>query len=102
MIMMLTATISVTAVSEPDPVEYVDIDCQPSAVSVDCNNVQSTPLKLNALLRIGAESNRLMYSGSSMYTLPAMNLAVRLLRVPAQNMNIIFRLTNGAMRIPSW
>lgn len=31
--MMLTATISVTAVSEPDPVEYVDIDCQPSAVS---------------------------------------------------------------------
>ena len=54
--MMLTATISVTAVSEPDPVEYVDIDCQPSAVSVDCNNVQSTPLKLNALLRIGAES----------------------------------------------
>ena len=37
---MVTAFLSVVAVREPDPVEYVDIECQPAAISVDCNNVQ--------------------------------------------------------------
>ena len=39
--MMTTAVLSVVAVREPDPVEYVDIECQPAAISVDCNNVQT-------------------------------------------------------------
>ena len=54
--MMVTAFLSVVAVSEPDPVEYVDIECQPAAISVDCNNVQLTPLKLKALHRSGADA----------------------------------------------
>ena len=33
--MMVTAVLSVVAVREPDPVEYVDIECQPAAISVD-------------------------------------------------------------------
>lgn len=41
--MMVTAFLSVVAVREPDPVEYVDIECQPAAISVDCNNVQMVP-----------------------------------------------------------
>ena len=54
--MMVTAVLSVVAVSEPDPVEYVDIECQPAAISVDCNNVQMVPLKLKALHRSGADA----------------------------------------------
>lgn len=54
---MVTAFLSVVAVREPDPVEYVDIECQPAAISVDCNNVQLTPLKLKALHRSGAMAN---------------------------------------------
>lgn len=54
--MMVTAVLSVVAVREPDPVEYVDIECQPAAISVDCNNVQLTPLKLKALHRSGADA----------------------------------------------
>ena len=53
---MTTAVLSIVAVSEPDPVEYVDIECQPAAISVDCNNVQLTPLKLKALHRSGADA----------------------------------------------
>ena len=53
---MVTAFLSVVAVREPDPVEYVDIECQPAAISVDCNNVQLTPLKLKALHRSGADA----------------------------------------------
>ena len=54
--MMTTAVLSVVAVREPDPVEYVDIECQPAAISVDCNNVQMVPLKLKALHRSGADA----------------------------------------------
>ena len=54
--MMVTAFLSVVAVREPDPVEYVDIECQPAAISVDCNNVQMVPLKLKALHRSGADA----------------------------------------------
>ena len=54
--MMVTAVLSVVAVREPDPVEYVDIECQPAAISVDCNNVQMVPLKLKALHRSGADA----------------------------------------------
>ena len=54
--MMVTAVLSVVAVSEPDPVEYVDIECQSAAISVDCNNVQMVPLKLKALHRSGADA----------------------------------------------
>ena len=54
--MMTTAVLSIVAVREPDPVEYVDIECQPAAISVDCNNVQLTPLKLKALHRSGADA----------------------------------------------
>lgn len=54
--MMVTAFLSVVAVREPDPVEYVDIECQPAAISVDCNNVQMMPLKLKALHRSGADA----------------------------------------------
>lgn len=53
---MTTAVLSVVAVREPDPVEYVDIECQPAAISVDCNNVQMVPLKLKALHRSGADA----------------------------------------------
>lgn len=53
---MVTAFLSVVAVREPDPVEYVDIECQPAAISVDCNNVQMMPLKLKALHRSGADA----------------------------------------------
>ena len=53
---MTTAVLSIVAVSEPDPVEYVDIECQPAAISVDCNNVQMVPLKLKALHRSGADA----------------------------------------------
>ena len=53
---MVTAVLSVVAVREPDPVEYVDIECQPAAISVDCNNVQMVPLKLKALHRSGADA----------------------------------------------
>lgn len=61
--MMVTAVLSVVAVSEPDPVEYVDIECQPAAISVDCNNVQLTPLKLKALHRSGADAALLVHQG---------------------------------------
>ena len=54
--MMTTAVLSIVAVREPDPVEYVDIECQPAAISVDCNNVQMVPLKLKALHRSGADA----------------------------------------------
>ena len=68
---MTTAVLSIVAVSEPDPVEYVDIECQPAAISVDCNNVQMMPLKLKALHRSGLMRPCWMYSGGCMSSRPA-------------------------------
>lgn len=54
--MIATACLAIVAVSKPDPVEYVDIECSPGAIPVDCNNIQTTPLKLKALYRAGGSS----------------------------------------------
>lgn len=54
--MIVTACLAIVAVSKPDPVEYVDIECSPGAIPVDCNNIQTTPLKLKALYRAGGSS----------------------------------------------
>lgn len=54
--MIVTASVSVTAIEKPGKVEYVDVECQPSALSVDCNNIQLTPLRLKAVLRSGADT----------------------------------------------
>lgn len=54
--MIVSASKSVTPFIMPEAVQYVDIVCQPSAVSVDCNNVQANPLKLQAVYRNGKDA----------------------------------------------
>lgn len=55
--MIVTASVSVTAMPDAGQVSYTDIDCFPATVSVDCNNVQLVPLRLSATLRSGADNN---------------------------------------------
>lgn len=54
--MIVSASKSVTPFIMPEAVQYVDIVYQPSAVSVDCNNVQANPLKLQAVYRNGKDA----------------------------------------------
>ena len=80
---MVTAVLSIVAVSEPDPVEYVDIECQPAAISVDCNNVQMVPLKLKALHRSGADAALLdvFWRLRFMYFVPGWKILKKQLRI---------------------
>lgn len=55
--MIVTASVSVTAMPDAGQVSYTDIDCFPATVSVDCNNVQLVPLRLSATLRSGTDNN---------------------------------------------
>ena len=97
---MVTAFLSVVAVREPDPVEYVDIECQPAAISVDCNNVQLTPLKLKALHRSGADVALLDVFWRLHVQSAGKDLGTADSPVHRPNGNTTFRLTSGAMRIP--
>ena len=51
--MIVTASITIYAVPTPQPATYTDVICQPDAVSVDCNNVQSLPLGVKVVKRVG-------------------------------------------------
>ena len=97
--MMVTAFLSVVAVREPDPVEYVDIECQPAAISVDCNNVQMVPLKLKALHRSGADAALLDVFWRLHVQSAGKDLGTADSPVHCPNGNTTFRLTSGAMRI---
>ena len=51
--MIVAASITIYAVPTPQPATYTDVICQPDAVSVDCNNVQSLPLGVKVVKRVG-------------------------------------------------
>lgn len=52
---MISCSVTIYPVIKAKPVSYPDLVCQPDAISVDSNNVQTQPLRIRPLNRIGGQ-----------------------------------------------